>query len=167
MTTENIEKEAERLGEGRNEAGTESGVAPRPCCWRLHGSFPVSDTGYSAAAFEQWFSSPVIVCAFVTGVLLNGELGTPKPENPFSWLAAFACLGNGVLVSGARRVDQRTRSDLPWLPLRSARRRESLGCGFCLRQYLSLYGRLMNLLAVLDVSDIARGREGLRWTTFF
>ena len=33
----------------------------------------------------------VIFCAFVTGVLLDGEIGTPKPQSPFSWLAAFAC----------------------------------------------------------------------------
>ena len=42
----------------------------------------------------------VVFCAFITGVLLDGEIGTPKPESPFSWLAAFACLGNGVLAIG-------------------------------------------------------------------
>jgi hypothetical protein len=31
------------------------------------------------------------------GVAINGELGTPRPGEPFSWLATIACLGNGLL----------------------------------------------------------------------
>ena len=92
MTTDN-KKKTKPGREGENEGEP---VRARLRSWRPPGCCPVSDTGSSATSPRLVFCV-VIVCAFVTGVLLNGELGTPKPQNPFSWLAAFACLGNGVL----------------------------------------------------------------------
>ena len=85
----------------------------------------------------------VIVAAFLTGIALNGELAVPRPGAPFSWLAFAACIGNGALYFVGRLFD--------------------IGLGNPMAQGFS-YGNtflvtagLMNLLTVLDVSDIARG----------
>jgi hypothetical protein len=101
----------------------------------------------------------VIFCAFVTGVLLAGELGTPKPQNPFSWLATFACLGNGVLyllrivwLNGFGGV-------LGGFPFGLSGGGSPSAAGFAYGNTFLYTGGLMNLLAVLDVSDIARGEK--------
>ena len=101
----------------------------------------------------------VIVCAFVTGVLLSGELGTPKPQNPFSWLATFACLGNGFLylvrivwVNGVSQL-------LGGFPFGMSGGGSPSAAGFAYGNTFLYTGGLMNLLAVLDVSDIARGEK--------
>lgn len=101
----------------------------------------------------------VIACAFITGVLLNGELGTPKPQNPFSWLATFACLGNGLLylvrivwINGLGHLFSHFPFDLGGGGSPSA-------AGFAYGNTFLYTGGLMNLLAVLDVSDIARGEK--------
>ena len=101
----------------------------------------------------------VIVCAFATGVLVDGELGTPRPGEPFSWLATIACLGNGMLY-GIR---------LLWLngsaifsdsfPFRLAGGGDPVAAGFVYGNTFLYTSGLMNLLAVLDVSDIARGEK--------
>jgi Family of unknown function (DUF6677) len=85
----------------------------------------------------------VILAAFLTGIALNGELAVPRAGAPFSWLAFAACIGNGALYVAGRLLD--------------------LGLGNPMAQGFS-YGNtflvtagLMNLLTVLDVSDIARG----------
>ena len=99
----------------------------------------------------------VIVCAFVTGVLLNGELGTPKPQNPFSWLSTFACLGNGALyfirliwINGLGELFRA-------FPFGAAGGGSPSAAGFAYGNTFLYTGGLMNLLAVLDTSDIARG----------
>jgi hypothetical protein len=101
----------------------------------------------------------VILCAFVTGVLLAGELGTPKPQNPFSWLATFACLGNGLLyivrivwLNGFGAV-------LGGFPFGLVGGGNPSAAGFAYGNTFLYTGGLMNLLAVLDVSDIARGEK--------
>ena len=102
----------------------------------------------------------VIVCAFVTGVLVDGELGTPRRGEPFSWLATIACLGNGVLYLGR----------LIWLnglgglfaggfPFGLEGGGNPVSAGFVFGNTFLYTGGLMNLLAVLDVSDIARGEK--------
>ena len=101
----------------------------------------------------------VIISAFVTGVLLDGDLGTPKPQDPFSWLATFACLGNGGLyllrvlwLNGLGGV-------LAGIPYGLAGGGIPSAAGFAYGNTFLYTGGLMNLLAVLDVSDIARGEK--------
>ena len=102
----------------------------------------------------------VIVCAFVTGVLVDGELGAPHRGEPFSWLATLACLGNGILYIGR----------LLWLnglgglfgggfPYGLFGGGDPVSAGFVYGNAFLYTGGLMNLLAVLDVSDIARGEK--------
>jgi hypothetical protein len=102
----------------------------------------------------------VVVSAFVTGVLIQGELGTPRPGEPFSWLATFACLGNGVLYL----------LRLLWLngfhglfsvafPYGIQGGGDPVAAGFAYGNTFLYTGGLMNLLLVLDVSDIARGEK--------
>jgi hypothetical protein len=98
----------------------------------------------------------VIVCAFITGVLLQGEIGTPKPQSPFSWLAAFACLGNGALAIG-RLVWLNGLGVLGDLPFGLQGGGSPSAAGFAYGNTFLYTAGLMNLLAVLDVSDIARG----------
>ena len=99
----------------------------------------------------------VIVCSFVTGVLLQGEIGTPKPGSPFSWLAAFACLGNGLL-SIVRLVSLNGMADLlREFPFGLEGGGSPSAAGFAYGNTFLYTAGLMNLLAVLDVSDIARG----------
>lgn len=99
----------------------------------------------------------VVVCAFATGVLLQGEIGTPKPQSPFSWLAAFACLGNGAL-SIARLIWLNGLGGLmAGLPFGLQGGGSPSAAGFAYGNTFLYTAGLMNLLAVLDVSDIARG----------
>jgi len=101
----------------------------------------------------------VILCAFVTGVLLNGELGTPKPNNPFSWLAAFACLGNGILYI-VRLVWLNGLGDLlANMPFALQGGGSPSAAGFAYGNTFLYTAGLMNLLTVLDVSDIVRGEK--------
>jgi hypothetical protein len=101
----------------------------------------------------------VIFCAFVTGVLLEGELGTPKPNNPFSWLAAFACLGNGILYI-VRLVWLNGLGDLlADMPFALQGGGSPSAAGFAYGNTFLYTAGLMNLLTVLDVSDIARGEK--------
>jgi len=102
----------------------------------------------------------VVVAAFVTGVLVDGELGVPREGEPFSWLAALACFGNGVLYLGR----------LTWLngldtlfgggfPYGLDGGGNPVSAGFVYGNTFLYTGGLMNLLAVLDVSDIVRGEK--------
>jgi hypothetical protein len=99
----------------------------------------------------------VIVCAFVTGVLLQGETGTPRPQSPFSWLAAFACLGNGILSVGRLVWLNGLGGLLSGLPFGIQGGGSPSAAGFAYGNTFLYTAGLMNLLAVLDVSDIARG----------
>jgi hypothetical protein len=100
----------------------------------------------------------VIVAAFVTGVLLNGELGVPRQGSPFSWLAAFACLGNGALyvvrLASVNGLDGLFPASFPYGLSGGG---SPLAAGFSYGNTFLYTAGLMNLLAVLDVSDIARG----------
>ncbi len=102
----------------------------------------------------------VIVAAFLTGVLVDGEMGVPRQGEPFSWLAALACLGNGALYLGR----------LVWLnglgklfgggfPYGLEGGGNPVSAGFVYGNTFLYTAGLMNLLAVLDVSDIARGEK--------
>jgi hypothetical protein len=102
----------------------------------------------------------VIVSAFVTGVLINGELGTPRPGEPFSWLATFACIGNGILYLGRllwlNGLDGALHAGFPFA-LRGGG--DPVAAGFAYGNTFLYTAGLMNLLTVLDVSDIARGEK--------
>jgi hypothetical protein len=102
----------------------------------------------------------VIFAGFVTGVALDGELGIPKSGSPFSWLAAFACLGNGALyvlrllwVNGLGLLAS-------GVPFSLSGGGDPTAVGFSYGNTFLYTSGLMNLLAVLDVSDIARGVKG-------
>ncbi len=85
----------------------------------------------------------VIVAAFVTGLVLHGELAVPRPGAPFSWLAFLACLGNGGLYVVGRVLGLGHGDVTSW--------------GFLYGNTFLITAGLMNLLTVLDVSDISRG----------
>jgi hypothetical protein len=101
----------------------------------------------------------VIVAGFVTGVLVNGEVGTPRPGEPFSWLATAACLGNGILY--LVRLLWLNGSGLfsSSFPFALAGGGDPIAAGFAYGNAFLYTSGLMNLLAVLDVSDIARGEK--------
>lgn len=87
----------------------------------------------------------VILAAFVTGLLLDGELAVPRRGQPFSWLASVACLGNGFLYFLGK--------------LLSFGRGDPQAVGFAFGNTFLYTAGLMNLLTVLDVSDISRGEK--------
>ncbi len=87
----------------------------------------------------------IIGTAVVIGCSLEGNLYRPMPDQPLSYLATLACMGTG----------------LPYFLLR-------YGLGYAGHvvapgyEYGSAFlitAGLMNLLLVLDVLDIARGRK--------
>jgi hypothetical protein len=87
----------------------------------------------------------VIVAATITGLLLKGELAMPRPGAPFSWLAFLACLGNGGLFLLGK--------------LLGLGHGDVTSAGFGYGNTFLITAGLMNLLTVLDVSDIARGAK--------
>lgn len=99
----------------------------------------------------------VISCAFATGLLLDGEIGTPKTQSPFSWLAAFACIGNGFLTIARLAWLNGVGGLLANLPYGLQGGGSPSAAGFAYGNTFLYTAGLMNLLAVLDVSDIARG----------
>jgi hypothetical protein len=99
----------------------------------------------------------VIFASFVTGVLLDGEIGTPRPQSPFSWLAAFACLGNGLLSIVRLLWLNGLGGLISNLPFGLQGGGSPSAAGFAYGNTFLYTAGLMNLLAVLDVSDIARG----------
>ena len=107
----------------------------------------------------------VIVSAFFTGVLLNGELGTPKPENPFSWLAAFACLGNGVLYLGRLLWLDGLAGVVTGIPFSLDGVGKPGCCRICIRQYLSLHRGSHEFADGVGRVRYFKWREGLRWIT--
>ncbi len=87
----------------------------------------------------------VVVAAFLTGLALSGELAVPRAGNPLSWIATFGCLGNGGLYFIAK--------------LLGFGQGDPTAVGFLYGKTFLYTGGLMNLLCVLDVSDIARGEK--------
>jgi hypothetical protein len=101
----------------------------------------------------------VIVASFVTGVALDGELGTPKPGHPFSWLATFACLGNGLLYLARMVWLNGLGGALGGIPFGLSGGGDPTAAGFAYGNTFLYTAGLMNLLVVLDVGDIARGEK--------
>lgn len=101
----------------------------------------------------------VIVSAFFTGIAAFGELGTPRPGEPFSWLATVACVGNGALYLGRVVWLNGLAGTLAGFPFGLDGGGDPVAVGFAYGNAFLYTGGLMNLLAVLDVSDIARGEK--------
>jgi len=99
----------------------------------------------------------VILAAFITGVLLSGELGVPRPGEPFSWLATAAGLGNGILYFLRLFWLNGIGGFFSSLPLGLSGGGETAALGFDYGKVFLISAGLMNLLVVLDASDIARG----------
>jgi hypothetical protein len=87
----------------------------------------------------------VVLCAIVTGVLLQGNLWTPIQGRPLTWLATLGAMGMG----------------LPYFLLLHAwhYRGDLTAPGYEYGTAFLLGAGLMNLLLVLDVWDIANGRK--------
>ena len=129
--------------EGVNEQ-SEAVSAPIPlllAAWLLPGvGHLILGKRIRAAVFAA-----VIVAAFATGVLLDGELAMPRKGSPFSWLATFACVGDGVLYLLGKLLSW--GQGPPSAP------------GFAYGNTFLITAGLMNLLVVLDVSDLFCGRK--------
>jgi hypothetical protein len=100
----------------------------------------------------------VVFAAFVTGVLLDGELAVPQQNSPLSWFFAFGCLGNGVLyllrLLWVNGLDGLFNASFPY-GLQGGG--DPVAAGFFYGKTFLYTAGLMNLLVVLDVHDIARG----------
>lgn len=100
----------------------------------------------------------VIVAAFVTGVLLDGELAVPRQNSPLSWFFSFGCLGNGALyfirLAWVNGLGGLLGSSFPY-GLQGGG--DPVAAGFFYGKTFLYTAGLMNLLVVLDVHDIARG----------
>lgn len=137
------------------------GSGTRAAAWLLAASWAVPGLGHwiLGKRLRAIVFAVIVVSAFCTGVLLEGELGTPKPHQPFSWLATFACFGNGLLYV-ARIAWLNGLGDLiSALPFGLAGGGDATSGGFAYGNTFFYTGGLMNLLLVLDVSDIARGEK--------
>lgn len=99
----------------------------------------------------------VILSAFVTGVLLNGEIGVPHAGDPFSWLSTMAGLGNGILYFLRLFWVNGIGAFFANLPLGLSGGGDPALLGFSYGKTFLISAGLMNLLVVLDVSDVARG----------
>jgi len=88
------------------------------------------------------FAGVVLAC-FLTGLALHGELTTPHPGAPFSYLGFLASLGNGLLYIVGR--------------LTGLGAGNPMAAGFSYGNTFLITGGFINLLTLLDVSDIARG----------
>lgn len=108
---------------------------------------------------RSWVFGAVILAGFVTGVLLHGEVGVPRPEDPFSWLSTFACFGNGILYFIRLAWLNGVGGMISGLPFGLDGGGEPIAAGFNYGKTFLITAGLMNLLAVLDVSDIARGAK--------
>lgn len=137
------------------------GTRSRAATWLLAVSWLVPGLGHwiLGKRLRALVFAAVIISAFLTGVVMNGELGTPKPHHPFSWLAAFACVGNGLLYL-LRMVWLNGFGGLfSGFPFALTGGGDATAAGFAYGNTFFYTSGLMNLLAVLDVSDIARGEK--------
>ncbi len=156
-------------GESKSKKNKPGGTAKdQPGKGQNRASIPLLIGSWFLPGFGHWrlgkkrragVFAVVIFCAFVTGVLLHGEIGTPKPESPFSWLAAFACLGNGVLAIGRLVWLNGLGGLLGGFPFGLQGGGSPSAAGFAYGNTFLYTAGLMNLLAVLDVSDISRGEK--------
>lgn len=86
-----------------------------------------------------------IMAAFLVGLLLQGELMTPRPGDPLSYLAALADLGSGILFIVAK--------------LAGLGEGVVTAASYEYGNTFLLTAGMMNLLLVLDTHDIAVGKK--------
>ena len=102
----------------------------------------------------------VVLSAFVTGILLHGELAVPQGNSPLSWFFTFGCLGNGILylvrLLMLNGLDGVFGAAFPY-GLHGGG--DPVAAGFFYGKTFLYTAGLMNLLVVLDVYDIARGEK--------
>ena len=100
----------------------------------------------------------VIVAAFITGVILDGELAVPQRNSPLSWFFSIGCVGNGLLyflrLLWVNGLDGLFNSSFPY-GLQGGG--NPVDAGFFYGKTFLYTAGLMNLLVVLDVHDIASG----------
>lgn len=87
----------------------------------------------------------VVLAAFITGLLLSGELAVPRRGEPFSYLAFMGCVCNGLLYFVCK--------------LFGIGHGDPTAAGFSFGNTFLYTAGLMNMLTVLDVSDIFVGRK--------
>jgi hypothetical protein len=87
----------------------------------------------------------VVIASFVTGILLSGEVAGLQRGNPFSYLTTIGCLGNGLLYFISKQLGIGLG--------------DPTAAGFNYGNTFLYTAGLMNLLVILDVSDIAVGRK--------
>jgi hypothetical protein len=102
--------------------------------------------------------SLAVCCAFATGILIDGEVGYPRQDSPFSWLATLACSGSGILYI-ARMIWLNGFDLLSSFPFDLQGGGDTMAAGFAYGNTFFYTSGLMNLLTVLDVSDIFRGEK--------
>jgi hypothetical protein len=88
----------------------------------------------------------IVTAAFTLGLAYHGRLYSREAEHPLSILATFACYGAGILNLAARWLLDSTGGDILSPTF-------EYGCAFILT------AGMMNLLLMLDVYDIARGKK--------
>jgi len=92
------------------------------------------------------FYAVIVTATFLFGLVFEGRLDWPEPGAPLTYLATFASLGSGLLSILARLLIENPRGGVLSVTY-------EYGCTF-----LRTAG-LMNLLLMLDVYDITRGRK--------
>lgn len=101
----------------------------------------------------------VVLAGFITGILLDGEVGVPRGNEPFTWLSTIACAGNGVLYLIRLIWLNGVGQALSGFPFGLDGGGDPVSAGFAYGKTFLITAGLMNLLTVLDVSDIARGAK--------
>jgi hypothetical protein len=150
-----------KAGDRTTSAGSAGAKKKGAGAWLLAGALLVPGLGHWILGKRRraLVFALVIVAGFITGVLLDGELGTPRADRPFSWLATFACLGNGVMY-GLRLLWLNGLGGLlgGW-PYGIGGGGDPTAAGFAYGNTFLYTSGLMNLLLMLDVSDIVRGEK--------
>ena len=108
--------------------------------------FPGLGHFYLGRRRRALFYAVVVTVTFLFGLLFEGRLDWPEPGAPLTYLATFASLGSGLLNIVARLLVENPRGTVLSVTY-------EYGCTF-----LRTAG-LMNLLLMLDVFDIGRGRK--------
>jgi uncharacterized protein DUF6677 len=88
----------------------------------------------------------IVTATFLLGLSFEGRLYSPDRSQPLTLLATFAVYGAGLLNILARLFSENPGGSILSVTY-------EYGCAFLLT------GGLMNLLLMLDVWDIARGRK--------
>lgn len=140
-------------GGGGSEAPTRAPIGLLAAAWLVPGlGHWILGKRVRAAVFAA-----VVLAAFITGVLIDGEIGIPRQNNPFSWLATFACVGNGILYLARLVWLNGLMGAMAGFPFDLQGGGDPVAVGFSYGNTFLYTAGLMNLLTILDVSDIFKG----------